>query len=43
MDFDEIFQYECLCVCVIGTNGLAFGEHPDSFVDPGSFSGILYH
>jgi len=28
---------------VLGKNRLAFGEDPDSFVDPGSFSRILYH
>jgi len=26
-----------------GTNWLEFGDDPDSFVDPGSFSTILYH
>ena len=28
---------------VVGTNRLAFGEDPDSFADPGSFSKFLYH
>jgi len=26
-----------------GRNRLNFGDNPDSFVDPGSFSRILYH